>query len=54
MLLTGHCSTIAVALWALEEQPVSPTLKFVVENVLDGGVGQIATNNPGWSPRASS
>ncbi|KAI0352573.1 hypothetical protein OH77DRAFT_1523159 [Trametes cingulata] len=44
-------NTVAVALWALEDTPVSPTLELVVTEVLDGGVGPIHTNNPGWTPR---
>ncbi|KAI0070921.1 hypothetical protein K474DRAFT_1669569 [Panus rudis PR-1116 ss-1] len=44
-------NTVAVALWALDNTPVSPTLKLVVDGVVEGGVGPIATNNPSWSPR---
>ena len=44
-------STVAVALWALEDVPVSPGLKLVVDAVLDGGVGPVTTNNPSWKPR---
>ncbi|OBZ71548.1 putative beta-galactosidase A [Grifola frondosa] len=44
-------NTVAVALWALEDTPVSPTLELVVDGVLDGGVGPIGVNNPEWSPR---
>lgn len=44
-------NTVAVALWVLDDVPVSPNLRLVVDEVLDGGVGPIASNNPGWSPR---
>ncbi|KAI0671257.1 glycoside hydrolase superfamily [Trametes maxima] len=46
-------NTVAVALWALDNTAVSPSLEIVVDAVLDGGVGPIATNNPGWSERPS-
>ncbi|KAI0632367.1 glycoside hydrolase superfamily [Trametes polyzona] len=46
-------NTVAVALWALENSAVSPSLELVVD-VLDGGVGHVATNNPEWSPRPSN
>lgn len=45
-------STVAVALWALEDTAVSPTLQLVVDQVLDGGVGPIAVNNPKWTSRS--
>ncbi|KAH9915075.1 glycoside hydrolase superfamily [Fomitopsis serialis] len=44
-------NTIAVALWALEDEAVAPTLDLVVDDVIEGGVGPIAVNNPSWSPR---
>ena len=44
-------STIAVAIWALDEEPVSPSLDLVIDEVVDGGVGHIAVNNPTWEPR---
>ncbi|KAI0662113.1 glycoside hydrolase superfamily [Cubamyces menziesii] len=46
-------NTVAVALWALEDTAVSPSLDLVLDGVLDGGVGSVATNNPEWSPRPS-
>ncbi|KAI0352572.1 hypothetical protein OH77DRAFT_1428259 [Trametes cingulata] len=46
-------NTVAVALWALNGTAVSPTLDLVIDTVLDGGVGPISTNNPGWAPRPS-
>ena len=45
-------STVAIALWALENTAVAPALELVVDDVLDGGVGAIALNNPVWSPRS--
>ena len=42
-------STVAVALWALDDTAVSPQLKLEVDAVLEGGVGPIALNNPGWT-----
>ncbi|KAK7688664.1 hypothetical protein QCA50_008202 [Cerrena zonata] len=44
-------NTIAVALWALEEVAVSPSLELVIDNILDGGIGPVAVNNPTWAPR---
>ena len=44
-------STVAVALWVLQDVEVHPTLELEVDNVVEGGVGPIAVNNPGWSPR---
>lgn len=42
-------STVAVALWALNNTAVSPSLELAVDAVLDGGVGPIAINNPSYS-----
>ncbi|KAI0693625.1 glycoside hydrolase superfamily [Cerioporus squamosus] len=47
-------NTVAVALWVLENTPVSPSLKLVVDNILDGGVGPVTLNNPRWENRAST
>ncbi|PCH40579.1 glycoside hydrolase family 35 protein [Wolfiporia cocos MD-104 SS10] len=47
-------NTVAVALWALEHEVVSPSLELVVDTVIEGGVGPIAVNNPVWTPRAES
>ena len=44
------CSTVAVALWAMEAVPVVPTLELTIDTVLEGGVGPIICNNPPWSP----
>ena len=45
-------STVAIALWALDNTAVAPALELVVDDVLDGGVGAIALNNPAWAPRS--
>ena len=50
--LTLVASTVAIALWALENTAVAPALELVVDDVLDGGVGAIALNNPAWAPRS--
>ncbi|EIW77017.1 glycoside hydrolase family 35 protein [Coniophora puteana RWD-64-598 SS2] len=42
-------NTVAVALWSMESTAVSPTLNLTVQGVYEGGVGNIALNNPGWS-----
>ncbi|RPD56740.1 hypothetical protein L226DRAFT_468186 [Lentinus tigrinus ALCF2SS1-7] len=47
-------NTVAVVLWALESTPVSPSLRLVVDEVLDGGVGFITLNNPTWKRRSSA
>ncbi|TCD66865.1 hypothetical protein EIP91_000819 [Steccherinum ochraceum] len=44
-------NTVAVALWATNASAVAPTLQLVVDQVLEGGVGQVGVNNPEWSPR---
>ncbi|KAI1789921.1 glycoside hydrolase superfamily [Ganoderma leucocontextum] len=44
-------NTVAVALWVLQDVEVHPTLELELESVVEGGVGPIAINNPGWSPR---
>ena len=48
------CSTVAVALWVLQSTPVTPTLKLVLDEVVEGGVGRVAVNNPRWYPRLQS
>ncbi|KAI0326223.1 hypothetical protein GY45DRAFT_1382198 [Cubamyces sp. BRFM 1775] len=47
-------NTLGVALWAMEDTPVHPTLELVVEGIVHGGVGPISTNNPGWAPRTQA
>ncbi|CAL1698277.1 unnamed protein product [Somion occarium] len=44
-------NTVAIVLWALENTAVSPSLDLIFDNVLDGGVGSIAVNNPPWKSR---
>ncbi|KAG2357219.1 glycoside hydrolase family 35 protein [Suillus spraguei] len=43
-------NTVAVALWVMERQAVTPTLQLTIDGVYEGGVGDIKTNNPPWSP----
>ncbi|KAM5541245.1 hypothetical protein V8D89_005174 [Ganoderma adspersum] len=45
-------NTVAVALWALDNTAVSPSLELVIDGVLDGGVGPVSTNNPVWEARS--
>ena len=41
---------MAVALWALESNvPISPDLQLTLDGVYDGGVGNVTSDNPGWS-----
>ncbi|KAJ7092896.1 glycoside hydrolase family 35 protein [Mycena belliarum] len=42
-------NTVAVALWSMEEQPISPRLRLVVDGVFDSTLGQVRTDNPAWS-----
>lgn len=52
LFLTALHSTVAVALWAMEDKvPVHPDLQLEIDGVYDGGVGEIAVNNPGYVPR---
>ncbi len=51
--LKSEFSTVAVALWAMEENvPVHPDLELVIDGVFDGGVGEIEMNNPAYVPRS--
>ena len=44
-------STVAIALWAMESGvPIYPDLQLTLDGVYDGGVGEVKTDNPGWSP----
>jgi len=44
-------NTVAVALWAMEPNvTISPQLELTVDGIFAGGVGNISTNNPVWSP----
>lgn len=42
-------STVAVALWAMENKPVTPNLQLTIDGVFEGGVGGVTTDNPKWS-----
>ncbi|KAH8977974.1 glycoside hydrolase family 35 protein, partial [Lactarius hatsudake] len=44
-------NTIAIALWAMEAVPITPTLSLTVDTILQGGVGPIISNSPLWSPK---
>ncbi|TBU36471.1 glycoside hydrolase superfamily [Dichomitus squalens] len=39
---------VAIALWALNDTAVSPTLQLAVDAIIEGGVGPIASKNPVW------
>ncbi|KIY63787.1 glycoside hydrolase family 35 protein [Cylindrobasidium torrendii FP15055 ss-10] len=41
-------NTVAVALWAMEDEEVSPTLALTLDAVFEGGVGEITIDNPQW------
>uniref|UniRef100_A0A8H7XXB1 beta-galactosidase n=1 Tax=Psilocybe cubensis TaxID=181762 RepID=A0A8H7XXB1_PSICU len=43
-------NTVAVALWSLTNQPISPELELHLDSVVKGGVGNVVTNNPVWNP----
>ncbi|TFK52650.1 glycoside hydrolase family 35 protein [Heliocybe sulcata] len=43
-------NTVAVALWAMEDTAVSPTLELAIDGVYEGGVGAVVANNPQYSP----
>ncbi len=46
-VLIFACSTVAVALWAMEENvTMSPNLQQVVDGVYEGGVGNVVTKIP--------
>lgn len=47
--LLKFCSTVAVALWSMEAEAVSPTLRLVVDAVYDSALGKVSTDNPRWS-----
>ncbi|KAJ7445072.1 glycoside hydrolase family 35 protein [Mycena latifolia] len=42
-------NTVAVALWSMEEEPISPSLRLVVDGVFDSALGEVRTDNPRWS-----
>ena len=43
---TSVFSTVAVALWVVEDTEVSPMLQLSIDGVFDGGVGPIKTVAP--------
>jgi hypothetical protein len=46
----AHYSTVAVALWAMTPNTlIAPNLQLSIDNVYDGGVGAVVTDNPKWS-----
>jgi hypothetical protein len=46
----AHDSTIAIALWAMTPNTrITPDLQLSIDNVYDGGVGGVVTDNPQWS-----
>ncbi|KAK7030467.1 hypothetical protein VNI00_014053 [Paramarasmius palmivorus] len=45
-----NSNTIVVALWAMDSGvEIVPQLRLVVDGVFEGGIGNIESNNPGWS-----
>jgi len=42
-------NTVAVALWAMEAVPITLTLELTIDTVLEGGIGPIVPDNPGWT-----
>ncbi|KAF9258328.1 glycoside hydrolase family 35 protein [Marasmius fiardii PR-910] len=42
-------NTVAVAIWSMTKQTVTPQLRFEMDGVFEGGVGTIRKNNPRWS-----
>ncbi|KAJ3972272.1 glycoside hydrolase family 35 protein [Lentinula raphanica] len=44
-------NTVAVALWAMEPNvTIAPQLELTLDGIFRGGIGQVSTNNPAWSP----
>ncbi|KAJ8075321.1 hypothetical protein PM082_019659 [Marasmius tenuissimus] len=43
-------NTVAVAVWSMTDDTVTPRVELIADGVLDGGVGAIRKNNPAWSP----
>ena len=47
--LTIAHSTVAVALWVMTPGvPVSSDLQLTMDNVYEGGIDGVITDNPGW------
>ncbi|KAI0684047.1 glycoside hydrolase superfamily [Cytidiella melzeri] len=44
-------NTVALAVWQLTTAAVSPNLELVLDGAVQGGVGAVAVNNPGWTER---
>ncbi|KAF7309268.1 BetaGal-dom2 domain-containing protein [Mycena indigotica] len=42
-------NTVAVALWAMEDVPVRPKLRLIVDQVYDSALEGITSDNPPWS-----
>ncbi|KAJ7231397.1 glycoside hydrolase family 35 protein [Mycena haematopus] len=42
-------NTVTVALWSMEQEPISPSLRLVVDGIYDSALGVVQTNNPRWS-----
>jgi hypothetical protein len=42
-------STLAVALWNMADEAVTPNLQLTLDGFVDGGVGGVDTNNSPWS-----
>ncbi|KAK7017416.1 BetaGal-dom2 domain-containing protein [Favolaschia claudopus] len=42
-------NTVAVALWSMENETISPHLRLVVDGVFDSALSGVQTNNPPWS-----
>lgn len=42
---------MAVALWVMTPNAtIAPDLELTLDNVYEGGVGNVQVNNPVWSP----
>ena len=42
-------STVAVALWMMEPNVYAPTLDLTIDTILQGGVGRVRVDNPGFT-----
>ncbi|KAF8173226.1 glycoside hydrolase family 35 protein [Mycena galopus ATCC 62051] len=42
-------NTVAVALWSMEAEPISPNIRLVVDGIYDSALGEVHTDNPRWS-----
>ncbi|KAJ7627105.1 glycoside hydrolase family 35 protein [Roridomyces roridus] len=41
-------NTVAVALWAMQDERVSPRLQLIVDGIFDSALGPVYTDNPPW------